>query len=111
MPPLSASVEQLRNADFILSPTAQQIAPTLEEWDRNWAMADNGQPTNYMPNYTVFTGFMNLIGWPAITVPAGRVRGMPVGLQIIGKPNSEPGMLRLAQAFSQLVALGVPSSL
>ncbi len=103
--------EQLRDADFILSPTAQQIAPTLEEWDRNWAMADNRQPTNYMPNYTVFTGFMNLIGWPAITVPAGLVCGMPVGMQIIGKPNSEPGMLRLAQAFSQLVSLGMPPSL
>jgi Asp-tRNA(Asn)/Glu-tRNA(Gln) amidotransferase A subunit family amidase len=100
---------KLQEADFILSPTAQQIAPTLAEWSASWAKSADGKPANHMPTYTAFTGFMNLIGWPALSIPAGLVRGMPVALQIIGKPNSEPGMFRLAQAFARLTDMGLPS--
>lgn len=105
-----ALAAKLEHADFILAPTAQQIAPTLTQWGGYWTMNEEGRPVNYMPTYTTFTGFMNLIGWPALSLPAGLVRGMPVGLQIIGKPNSEAAMFRLAQSFSRLVALGRPTS-
>ena len=101
----------LRDADFIISPTSQHIAPTLGEWHGYWAQTVDGKPSGHMATYTALTGFMNLIGWPALSIPAGLVRGMPVGLQIIGKPNSEPCMLRLAQAFSRLTDIGRPPGL
>jgi amidase len=38
-------------------------------------------------------------GYPAITVPAGRVSGLPVGLSFIGPAWSEPRLIALAHAF------------
>jgi amidase len=38
-------------------------------------------------------------GYPAITVPAGRVRGLPVGLSFVGPAWSEPRLIALAHAF------------
>jgi len=40
-------------------------------------------------------------GYPSITVPAGYVFGLPVGLSFFGPAFSEPALLRLAYAFEQ----------
>lgn len=40
-------------------------------------------------------------GYPSITVPAGYVAGLPVGLSFFGKAWSEPTLLRLAFAYEQ----------
>jgi len=40
-------------------------------------------------------------GYPNITVPAGEVFGLPVGISFIGRAWSEPVLLRLAYAFEQ----------
>jgi amidase len=42
-----------------------------------------------------------IAGYPSITVPAGNVHGLPVGLSFIGRAWSEPVLLRLAYAFEQ----------
>ncbi len=41
-------------------------------------------------------------GYPHITVPAGFVRGLPVGISFFGTAWSEPVLLKLAYAFEQL---------
>jgi amidase len=40
-------------------------------------------------------------GYPSVTVPAGHVRGLPVGISFIGRAWSEATLLRLAYAFEQ----------
>jgi amidase len=40
-------------------------------------------------------------GYPSVTVPAGFVFGLPVGLSFFGRAWSEPTLLRLAYAFEQ----------
>ena len=40
-------------------------------------------------------------GYPSITVPAGYVFGLPVGISFMGTAYSEPALLRLAYAFEQ----------
>ena len=44
---------------------------------------------------------INIAGVPAISIPAGFGNGLPIGLQIIGKPFSEETILRIAHAYQQ----------
>lgn len=50
----------------------------------------------------IFTISLNLAGVPGISIPGGFTdENLPVGLQIIGKPFSEPQLMRAAYAFEK----------
>jgi amidase len=40
-------------------------------------------------------------GYPNITVPAGAIHGLPIGISFFGRAWSEPVLLRLAYSFEQ----------
>jgi amidase len=40
-------------------------------------------------------------GYPHITVPAGHVHGLPIGISFVGRAYSEPTLIRLAYAYEQ----------
>lgn len=44
---------------------------------------------------------INIAGLPAISLPAGFADGLPIGMQIIGKPFSEETILKIAYAYEQ----------
>jgi amidase len=44
----------------------------------------------------------SLAGLPVISVPAGfNAQGLPMGLQVIGKPHADLAVLQLAHAYDQ----------
>ncbi|MFC2033897.1 Asp-tRNA(Asn)/Glu-tRNA(Gln) amidotransferase subunit GatA [Chloroflexota bacterium] len=45
---------------------------------------------------------INIAGVPAISIPAGFADGLPIGMQIIGKPFSEETLLKIAHAFQEV---------
>ena len=47
-------------------------------------------------------------GYPHITVPAGYVSGLPVGISFMAKAWQEPTLIRLAYAFEQAAQVRVP---
>jgi aspartyl-tRNA(Asn)/glutamyl-tRNA(Gln) amidotransferase subunit A len=49
----------------------------------------------------VYTVTVNGAGLPALVVPCALVRGLPVGLQLIGPSGSEEALLRLGYAYEQ----------
>jgi amidase len=49
-----------------------------------------------------------IAGYPNITVPAGQVMGLPVGLSFFGRAFSEPTLLKLAFAFEQATRAYTP---
>ncbi|MDM7461547.1 MAG: Asp-tRNA(Asn)/Glu-tRNA(Gln) amidotransferase subunit GatA [bacterium] len=53
----------------------------------------------------VLTIPVNLAGLPGLSVPCGFVNGLPVGLQIIGKPFDEATVLRIGYTWEQLACL------
>ena len=44
---------------------------------------------------------INIAGLPAISVPAGFADGLPIGMQIIGKPFAKETILKIAHAYQQ----------
>jgi aspartyl-tRNA(Asn)/glutamyl-tRNA(Gln) amidotransferase subunit A len=52
----------------------------------------------------VYTVPANIAGICAVSLPAGFSDGLPVGMQIIGKPLDEAGILRVADAFQRVTS-------
>ena len=47
------------------------------------------------------SGYPAVAGYPNVTVPAGAVHGLPVGVSFFGRAWSEPTLIRIAHAFEQ----------
>jgi aspartyl-tRNA(Asn)/glutamyl-tRNA(Gln) amidotransferase subunit A len=78
--------------DAILLPTIGSVVPTVE------AALDD--PEQAVP--AELTAFANYYGLPALSLPCGSDRnGMPIGLQIVGKPGDDRSVLRLAHSYQQ----------
>jgi aspartyl-tRNA(Asn)/glutamyl-tRNA(Gln) amidotransferase subunit A len=80
--------------DVIAGPTMPTIAFKLGEKSDPLSM--------YLAD--ILTVPANLAGIPAISVPCGKAWGMPVGLQIMGKPFEDERVIDVAYAYEQAVS-------
>ena len=79
--------------DLIAGPTMPTIAFRLKEKSDPLSM--------YLSD--ILTVPANLAGIPAISVPCGKADGMPVGLQIMGRPFEDERVIDAAFAYEQVV--------
>ncbi len=81
--------------DFIVTPTAPTVAFGLgEKTDDPWTM--------YLNDFCTVP--MSLAGIPAISIPCGLSRGLPVGLQLAGPAFSENGLLDAAYVLERALS-------
>jgi aspartyl-tRNA(Asn)/glutamyl-tRNA(Gln) amidotransferase subunit A len=78
--------------DALLMPVANGPAPTLEEAD----IQDPALVPAFIDGLTGRTRWVNYLGLPALSTPCGKVRGLPVGAQLIGRPFDDQLLLRLS---------------
>ncbi len=83
------------------------IDPALRNQRLDALVAPTGGPAwlTDLLNGDCFTGSSSspaaVAGYPHITVPAGSVRGLPIGISFFGAAFSEPVLLALAYAYEQ----------
>jgi len=85
--------EVFAECDLIATPTSPSAAFRLgEKTDDPLSM--------YLSD--IYTISANLAGLPALSVPCGMTKsGLPIGLQILGRPFDEEGIYRLAHFYEQ----------
>jgi aspartyl-tRNA(Asn)/glutamyl-tRNA(Gln) amidotransferase subunit A len=91
--------------DAVLTPTAAIQPPRIGEV----AHVAGDPPGSGLYTFMRFTVALNATGYPAISVPAGLDGdGLPVGLQIIGKPRADAALLDVAQRVEEVLGVMPP---
>ena len=81
----------MKGVDVLVTPTMTQPAAAFEGYDAS--MTARGPS---------FTAPFNLTGLPAMSVPCGfTAAGLPIGMQIVGKPFDEPTVLQVGYTYQQ----------
>ncbi|WP_288529217.1 Asp-tRNA(Asn)/Glu-tRNA(Gln) amidotransferase subunit GatA [uncultured Secundilactobacillus sp.] len=82
----------LKDHDFIMGP----VTPTTA-----FKIGDEISDPMTMYMNDILTIPVNLAGLPGLSLPAGQVAGLPVGMQLIGRPFDESTLYKAGYAFEQ----------
>ena len=82
-------VDAFKKVDIIIMPTVPKLPHKIGE---KISVED-------MYNYDALTALANLAEIPAISIPCGKVDGIPVGLQILAKKEDDEFVLEVGKAF------------
>ncbi len=85
-----------KQVDCLFTPTTPTSAPLIGQM----TIPVNGETIDVRLASTRFVRSINVLGLPALSMPCGYDgQGLPLGLQIVGRPFGEPLILRVAAAL------------
>ena len=92
-------LDALEKVDVLVLPSGPVTAPPVES---SPGIQSKEHALTGLAGRISFTGPFNLAGTPALSVPCGfSSSGMPMGLQIVGRPFAEGTVLKVAHAYEQ----------
>lgn len=96
-----AWLRMLDEVDVVAAPTVPATAVRSEQETITWA---DGTSESVSDAYVRLSAPADITGVPALSVPVGRDRaGMPIGMQLLGRPLAEAVLLRVGHAYEQTV--------
>ena len=91
--------DALARRDVLLAPATPITAPGIDEWQTT--LGDG--PSEIRSALIRFTRPFNFSGHPACSLPCGfSTDGLPIGMQIVGRPFDEATVLRVGDAYQRL---------
>ncbi len=96
-------IERLRTVDAVLTPALAMTPRPLGWYDPHDAERNFAQQVQYTP----WTSFVNVAGLPALVLPVGLTPvdaddpGMPMAVQLIGRPGGEATLLSLGAQWER----------
>jgi Asp-tRNA(Asn)/Glu-tRNA(Gln) amidotransferase A subunit family amidase len=88
---------QMRKYPILLCPAA--AIPAFRHGERNWMI--EGKTVHYLDAWS-YTEWFNLLGNPAAVVPVSHsAEGLPIGVQIVGRPWEEEQVLAVAAVLER----------
>ncbi len=92
-------LDALEKVDVLVLPSGPVTAPPVES---SPGIQSKEHALTGLAGRISFTGPFNLAGTPALSVPCGfSSSGMPMGLQIVGRPFAEETVMKVAHAYEQ----------
>jgi Asp-tRNA(Asn)/Glu-tRNA(Gln) amidotransferase A subunit family amidase len=89
-------LRQMDEVTVLLSPVS--AGPAFKHGEGNWR---SGERENYRDSMR-HSQWLNLAGFPGVAVPVGASReGLPIGVQVIGRPYEEELMLAVGEAIER----------
>ena len=89
------------DADVMIIPAM----PVLPPKSGTMTMELGGKTMHIAPLLTRFTSPINFCGFPALSMPCGRSGdGLPVNLQVVGRPGADATVLRVARWCEQVLS-------
>jgi aspartyl-tRNA(Asn)/glutamyl-tRNA(Gln) amidotransferase subunit A len=97
---LGENLKALEHFTVLAAPTAAIPAPRIDTGGR--ALGPDGAPVDMVGSVLRFTAPFNVTGQPALALPTGlSAAGLPLSMQIIGKPFDEATVFQVADAYER----------
>ena len=95
---------QMQACPVLLTPVC--AVPAFRQGEREWQI--NGQTVRYLEAMR-FTQWFNLLASPAAVVPVGQSpEGLPIGVQVAGRPYEDELVLRIASVIDEAFGYRIP---